>query len=104
MSTHGITSLIGLTETRRTPGVSFIVHAVSRSASRAVALAAWPVAKGGTWYSIIKEKKRLCRYYIESYYIALHHFVIHQVLLLCTVSHCVVSFINEIKHLFLLPR
>lgn len=79
MSTHGITSLIGLTDTRRTPGVSLIVHAVSRSVSWAVALAAPPVAKGGIWYSIMKENKRLCRYHIESYYTALHHFVIQYV-------------------------
>ena len=42
------TSVRGLTDTRRTPGVSLIVHAVSRSASCAVALTARPVAKGGT--------------------------------------------------------
>lgn len=38
-------SLCGLTDTRRTPGVSLIVQAVSRAASRA----AWPIARGGTF-------------------------------------------------------
>lgn len=56
------TSLCGLTDTRRTPGVSLIVQAVSRNASCAIALAAWPAARGGT---LRRTKGRLCHQTFE---------------------------------------